>query len=608
MMPDIAVSVDDALTPIITVVWHDNRFGNWEIMSASSRAGNWESSGFGGEDIRITASGQGDSMFPRVTSDKDDNLRVVFHSDRGGKFDIHMASFISMSQKWSSSATGSSDLRVSKGPANALFPDIATDGAGSISVVWHDDRHSLDNPDMHEEVYLSYCPRLGHPGKHFPPLVTNIEHKLNFDFQIVSCNDSLPIELTNTEDVCLRINAPNATFWRASNEDGEQGEWNDFQATVDLDTTLVPWKLSCGNGAKQVCVQVQDQELVSFPVCKPVALVRPPDKYEVQLFSDIDMTELLPSFGPYQVAKEGEVYVKLVAPEKMPVPPGFNVIHKGLAGVFNQDTQAVEIASEDPSSTGVLEEGSDVFKGRFLVGKEDCLYHRDGLARLTINSRDACPARPASFETPEQAEDNIVVSQPPEEAPQWDPISTSPGTWAAQSASMPAASTELGLNLGPLSSPVPFTFAFEAIGQPFTLGSDFAGGAATVSVRLAARVLPEWLDIFEDRKIKVSLVSGFPAEALVGAVEILASDLPRAELDVISGLLDDPESAANLLSHEVEFTGLAAIPAGTELAVVLEDEEYSSFVSEYGANAKLFMITVGTNIPSGADPYYLRDA
>jgi hypothetical protein len=610
MMPDVVVSYDDALVPLVTIAWHDDRLGNWEVMSATGRGGNWTSSGFGGEDVRITSSGDGDSMFPRLAADKDDNLRLVFHSNRSGKYDVYMASFVRMADKWSSSASGASDLLISKGPANSLFPDIATDGTGSVSIVWHDDRHAAENPDMHEEVYLSYCPRLGHPGKHFPPLVTNVEHKLNFDFQVVSCENGLPVELTNTEDVCLRIDAPNATFWRAANEDGEQGEWLDFKPTEDLNTTVVPWKLTCGNGAKEVCVQVQDQELVSFPLCRQVSLVRPPDKYEVEMFSDPDMTVPLPSCGPYQAAREGDVYVKLVAPRKIPEAPLFDVVHKGLAGIFNQQVQPVEqaAASGFSSAAGELEVGSEVFRGRFRVSKDDTLYHRDGLARLIVRPRDRCSSRPASLETPSHAGDDLVVPEAPSLDPVWDEVTVAEGTWSAQGGSMPVASADMGLDLGPSPNPVPYAFTFGAIAQPFTLASPFGGGSATFSVRLAARTLPDWLSAFSTRVITVSLVTGFPSSiATVGFVDVVASSLPDESLDVISGVLEELPSAGQIQAVDVEFTGLPAIGGGTALALLLEDQEYSSHVAEYGANAKLFMVTVGTTIPSGESAYYLRD-
>ena len=128
-------------------------------------------------------------------------------------------------------------------------------------------------------------------------------------------------DFTETEDVFLRVTAPTALFWRATNSDESYESWNPFSPFEDLESMVAPWTLSCGNGLKEVCVQVQDDALVSFPICKPVTLIKPPEKFDIELFSDIDLTKALPQFGTFPVAKSGEVYVKLIAPKGLTEVP-----------------------------------------------------------------------------------------------------------------------------------------------------------------------------------------------------------------------------------------------------------------------------------------------
>lgn len=611
VMPDIAVSYADDGVPLLNVVWHDSRYGNWEVMTTVGRAGNWDSSAHGGQDLRVTSSGDGDSMFPRIASDKDGNLRVVFHSNRTGKTNIYMASYSVVAKRWLSSASGLTDTRISQGPDNSMFADVAEDGTGGLAVVWHDDRHLSDSPDHHEEVYLSYCPQLGHPGTHFTPLVSNIEHKLNFDFEVIDCQTAHPIEVTNTEDVCLRVDAPNATFWRASNEQGGYGDWAQFNPNVDSSVMVTPWTLSCGNGAKQVNVQVQDQDLVSFPITKTVSLIKPPEKYKVEMFSDADMTESLPRFGPYYAAKAGDVYVRITTPTLLAEPPAFDVIQKGSLGIFNQQTQ-VQASQEvvgfnaDQVDTGEasLIMGSDVFVGRFEVSQEDGLYHRDGLARVIIRPRNKCESKPSSLDAPEAETDNIQVPEAPETTPQW-PTFGGTASWVAQVESLPLSSSELSVAIDPTRDSDPFNFTFGAIAQPFTLAGIHSGDAV-FNIQLASRELPEWLSDFGDRVIKVSVIQDFlSSPSTVASVEVKASELAEVSLDVVSGLLEDPASAADMPEYEVLFPALS-LPAGTH-ALALEDEQYPALVAEYGANAKLFTMTVGTDVPAGESPYYLRD-
>jgi hypothetical protein len=606
IMPDIAVSRDESDRIVVNIVWHDNRFGNWEIMSASSSNGGWTSSAFGGSDVRVTSSGEADSMFPRIASDNNGNLRVVFHSNRSGRQEIYMSTFILSAMSWDSSGQEGEDIKVSNGPTNSLFADISVVGERTC-VTWHDDRFNLDDPSVQEEVMVSKCSAVGRlaPWECMPPLVTNVEHKMDFDFQIVNA-EGIPIDFTETEDVFLRINAPTALFWRATNSDESYMPWEPFSPFSDLETMIVPWRLSCGNGLKEVCVQVQDDDLVSFPTCRQVTLIKPPEKFEIELFSDIDMTQALPEFGNFQVAKSGEVYVKLIAPKGVITSPEFEVIQKGTRGTFNQEFQRIVLEEGDPE----LALGKEVFKGRFSVFKDDGIFNRDGLARVIIRSKDECPSLPIMTSSPEDiAGDEITVPLPPELEPTFSGFSgIGTGAWSTQAGSMPMEAEDFGVAISPTILDAPFVFSFGAIAQPFLVDSAFVGGDLVVSVRMAAREVPDWLSAFNSREITATLVSGFSESIVsVASTAVRASSLPRVTLDVISGLLEEPQSASEISLFDITIPSVPAVTAGTTLTLVLEDEAYPDNVSEFGANAKLFVVAIGSDVPSGEVPHSTRD-
>ena len=416
LMPDVCVSQSTkqdigGSSPRVTVVWHDDRFGDFEIMAAEKLQGSWSSSGQGRADTRVTQAA-GNSMFPRISSDNRGNLRVVYHDDRRGEglSGIYMSTFVGEQERWESSGQGGQDRLISNGPADSLHPDIAIDETGGISVAWHDLRDAVANPDFHEEVYALYCPRQGHPGVHYPPLQPNIEARLDVDLQIKESVTYQNIDLTNVPEVSLAIKAPNATFWRAANEDGNYSEWQQFKPNFDLETMIVPWTLICTGGKKRICVQVQDAEMVAFPICKEVVLTLQPLEFDVEFFHDDKMTEPLASFGGKPVTSKGNIYVKFSSKSPQILSPKFDVIGARQRLAFNQETEALEAAvggagigsyigkavtetkkgDVSPAALAFSAAAGRTFKGRFEVKRHDGLLNVDGLARVIVHPRDLC--------------------------------------------------------------------------------------------------------------------------------------------------------------------------------------------------------------------------
>ena len=173
---------------------------------------------------------------------------------------------------------------------------------------------------------------------------------------------------------------------------------------------------------------------------------------------------------------------------------------------------------------------------------------------------------------------------------------------------MPVTADDFGVAVSPTIADAPFVFSFGAIGQAFLVDSAFAGGDLVVAVRIAAREVPDWLSEFDDREITATLVSGFSNSIVaVASTTVKASAMQKVTLDVISGLLEEPQSASEIDLFEITIGSVPAVLAGTSLALILEDEGYPDNVSEFGANAKLFVVAIGSDVPSGEVPHSTRD-
>ena len=629
MMPDVAVTYEGGAKRI-NVLWHDSRFGGFQVMSAVKAGGRWRSSQQGSSDLRVTSSAR-DALFPRLAPDKDGNVRVVYHDTRMGqqKANVFMSTYSSQAHKWISSAQGGFDQLVSNGPSNSLFPDIASDLTGGVCVTWHDDRFMVEDPDQHEEIMARYCDRLGQAGKpHFAPLITNIEAKLVINFDIVDCVDFSVISLTNVPEVCLRINAPGATFWRARNEEGPFSGWEPFRPTYDLDTTIVPWKLSCGNGAKQVCIQIQDAAVVGFPVCQQVALAMSETNFQVRFFSDSGMTSELPTYKDWPITAGGDVFIRMEAPEPQVIPPTFDVITRGSHNVFNQEALPLDAsgfsgfggtsntsgtsgfsgtsaASETSEASGMggagigsyagkVVQGSEfsayagkTFAGRFRICKDDGMFHRDGLSRVIVHSRNICggtePPVPGDFT---DTGSDVTMPIPPTPLPAHTP-------WVATTNFIWMELPDMSFEVHPTTM-VPWGFGNGGVAQVFPVTAPVV--PTEVLLRLARR---NSRDSF-GRSLTLEIVDAFTL-AVVFAQEISA--------DLVPGVAYDP--SINTLSADLDVISIPLTGAPTLApwlyALVLSDyTNYANYL-KVGLDADIFVMQVGTpGTPDGIIPMFSR--
>jgi hypothetical protein len=384
----------------VFVAWHDNRFGQYEILAATKEKGVWESSGEGRADTRITQA-SGDSLYPRLAADSKGNARVVYHDYRRGLDNpwIFMSTFVASINRWDATGQGGTDIPVSAtGTLHSLHPDIAIDLTDGVYVVWHDDRNNSSETESGYQILGSYCAKGGAPLAICVPICTNTEAFLQTDFTIVDPINNDPIDATNIPDVNLSVTAAGAMYYRIMQDDGDPSAWLPFRSGADLDTMVIPYTLTGGVGMKKVCVQVQDSSTVGFPVCKTIMLQAGIPSFRIEFFKDAALTVPLDQYKDIPVSPEGDVYVRLTSAAPLIYPPTFDVLSRGIRMVYNQRTMAVSGFSGAAGTIGgVVSEGSSqafsayagtVFTGRMHVYRDDGFFHQDGPARLVPHGRD----------------------------------------------------------------------------------------------------------------------------------------------------------------------------------------------------------------------------
>ena len=391
----------------IVVAFHDNRTGPYQVFSVTNSNGTWQASAQGGSDTRVTST-TADSLFPRVASDALGNIRVVFEDFRRGKTNpwVYMDTYFASAQQWSSSATGGSDLPISPAGTNqSLFPAIAIDPSNSVFVAWQDNRNNGIF-----EIYGSYCPVSTSTVTCLTPLCSAPSAFIPTTIQVIDCVTGEEISFASTQQVCIQVTAPNATFFRIANESGAFTNWTPFQPSATLDTMTIPWTLSCGNGSKTVCVQVQDAANVGYASCQNVSLQATLPSFAISFFLDGSLTAPLPTFNGRPVAAAGDVYVKLTSSVPLVAPPTFDVVSGSRETISNQQTVPIGSFSGASSASGIsgfsgtsgssgtsgasgasgvsgfsgtsFAAANTQFVGRFTVSKSDGFFHVDGLARL----------------------------------------------------------------------------------------------------------------------------------------------------------------------------------------------------------------------------------
>lgn len=131
----------------VYVVWHDDRNGATDIYF--NRSNDYGASWATAARLDTDVAGASSSVFPRISSDSSGRVYVVWHDYRtGGKADIYFNYSTDFGATWQAS-----DIRLdtdAAGAANSTDPQIGNDNSGNVYVVWRDDRNG------NGDIYFNY--------------------------------------------------------------------------------------------------------------------------------------------------------------------------------------------------------------------------------------------------------------------------------------------------------------------------------------------------------------------------------------------------------------------------------------------------------------------
>jgi hypothetical protein len=206
--------------------------------------------------------------------------------------------------------------------------------------------------------------------------MTNVEGVVFSTIDIINCQTDEKIFLTNSQDICLRIKAQGVTFYRIANEDGVYSEWKSFIPNNSLDTSIVPWILSSGNGTKNLSIQLQTNNMIGFPETKTIILQTVTPAFNIQFFLDEALTLIMPVKNGIPVLSKGDAFIRILTGVPLKEIPTFDIISQGKI----VSSQTMELLDSEETLDPLI--GASEFKGSFVVLKEDGLFNIDGPARI----------------------------------------------------------------------------------------------------------------------------------------------------------------------------------------------------------------------------------
>lgn len=451
-LPDI-VSFDNT----IHLVWQSSRDSYWEIYYAN------------GIDyfnpVRITAF-DSRSGYPSICADKDGNLFIVFHDNRFDNYEIFLAykilSDLPNVSRWHSSAFSYADTRITDTRLNSQRPSIqhqpydshtiiafeyedtqpiikyalynnAISASGSRSFYDYDPKlpgrncnltvdllgrpavvdELIDTPETTDNlptksIYHKVCDFLNHSEEQITPnnvveigedpymdsrLIRRIMIKKE-DVEYFTYNISqIPVPVVSKCKVNIEIHGtPEVQAYRIRNENNITfTDWTHWNPKVDSFVMETEWKLSGGSGIKEICVQLQTYSGRTTEYCLPVIA-----DYD-QIIYDIKMHKkenVLPKYEGFYVAStslEKDGYLASTETITVDIYPNkkfdptiqptvyFDVIQQGLNDLINLPAQYV---------TDTL--GRGIYRGYFTISREDHKLNVDGLARIKVYFPDTC--------------------------------------------------------------------------------------------------------------------------------------------------------------------------------------------------------------------------
>lgn len=221
-------------------------------------------------------------------------------------------------------------------------------------------------------------------------------------------------DLTPVVSVCSLIleivGTPEIVAFRIKNEIDESfNQWCPWSPEIEDFYTEKSWTLSPGQGIKEVCIQAITYSGITTEFCLPIVADYSPIIFEANFYGDENYTNKLPKFEGLFVASTGgspntsssTIYVEIVP--NIPVESEilkFDVFQQGASDQL------------DLTATKLLE--SNIFRGSFVIQKEDKVRNVDGLARIRPRFPESCEDVSVAASDNEFQKDkfNVMVGDP----------------------------------------------------------------------------------------------------------------------------------------------------------------------------------------------------
>ena len=162
---------------------------------------------------------------------------------------------------------------------------------------------------------------------------------------------------------------------------------------------ILPWVVSPGNGFKRVCFQVLTVYGISRTFCLDLMLNARDLTYKVELFSDSNMTESIPTYNGYPVVTSQtsdsdtrDIYVKVTFQDPIAFDRAKFVSESILGKTFSPTFNVIQQGINDQYYISLSESSnsSRVFTGSFSITESDGVFNKDGIAAVTVNVQSPC--------------------------------------------------------------------------------------------------------------------------------------------------------------------------------------------------------------------------
>lgn len=143
---------------------------------------------------------------------------------------------------------------------------------------------------------------------------------------------------------------------------------------IDSDRFIVPFTMPRVNGIRRICCQVLTFYGITKTICLDVFVNLSLIEYDISFYTDENMENLFSIYNGHPVISSNNlhVYIKVTFNESQSGILKYNVIQQGMSNQYGLPLEVIENTNDM------------VFKGDFLIKKNDGLFNKDGIAFISI--------------------------------------------------------------------------------------------------------------------------------------------------------------------------------------------------------------------------------